>query len=77
MIQPPAAPPWDDHGNDPLRLPQQVLAQMALIPPVHVEPRPLGKAQGEEKWGGQVMQAARAQVHLVDELPVVQQEVEL
>jgi len=42
---------------------------MAPIPPVHVEPRPLGKVQGEEKWGGQVMQAAWAQVHLVDELP--------
>ena len=83
MIQPPAAPPWDDHGNDPLHLPKQLLVQisartlvsqhrvpksglwkgfsgaptaakaavgyLALIPPVHVELRPLGKVQGEEK----------------------------
>jgi hypothetical protein len=70
-------PPADDHGNDPLRLPQQVFVQIALIPPVHVELRPLGKVQGEEKQGGQVMPAYRAQVHLVDEPPVVHQEVEL
>ena len=29
MIQPPAAPPWDDHGNDPLRLPKQLLVQIS------------------------------------------------
>ncbi|BFH75129.1 hypothetical protein TthTF19_02840 [Thermus thermophilus] len=50
---------------------------MALVPPVQVELRPLGKVQGKEEKRSEVVEAPRGQVHLVDELPVVHQEVEL
>ena len=74
---PPAVPPADDHGNNLLGLPEEVLVQMALVPPVQVELRPLGKVQGKEEKRSEVVEAPRGQVHLVDELPVVHQEVEL
>lgn len=74
---PPAVPPADDHGNNLLGLPEEVLVQMALVPPVQVELRPLGKVQGKEEKRSEVVEAPRGQVHLVDELPVVHQEVKL
>jgi len=35
--------------EDPLCLPKQVLVQMALVPPVQAELRPLGKVQGKQE----------------------------
>ncbi|GAA6762151.1 hypothetical protein Thermus77927_05620 [Thermus hydrothermalis] len=73
------------HPLFPLRIPMGIIpwaflqrsVETALVPLVQVALRPLGRVQGEEKESGQAMKAFRGQVHLVGELPVVHQEVEL
>jgi len=74
---PPAVPPADDHGNHPLGLPEEVFIEVAFVPPVQVQLLALLHLQRQEQEGGQVVEAPRGQVQLMDKLAVVHQEVQL